>query len=105
MIKINDFKYCEPYINHDLIEQFDGSVSEKAILFSIFSEWNCKRSLSELCVSWYKERPPVSPENLCVLLWNCECLSTHMSDFDLLLSSYSPHIFILTGVGKLIRAL
>jgi len=28
-----------------------------------------------------------------------------MCDFELLLSLYSPHIFILTGVGKLIRAL
>ncbi|CAF1249746.1 unnamed protein product [Rotaria sp. Silwood1] len=28
-----------------------------------------------------------------------------MSDFELLLSSYCPHIFILTGVGKQIRTL
>jgi hypothetical protein len=56
-------------------------------------------------MSWSKVRPQTSSENLSVLLWNCEGLSTHLSDFHFLLTSYCPLIFILTGVGKQIRAL
>jgi hypothetical protein len=56
-------------------------------------------------MSWNKTRPQASSENLSILVWNCEGLSTHLSDFHFLLTSYRPLIFILTGVEKQIRAL
>ena len=95
----------DPHINDSIIEQFDSGVSEKEILFSMFSQWNCNRTSTDLCTSWTKPRPSVSSENLRVLLWNGQFLSTHMSEFDSLLSFHLPHIFILTGVGKQTRAL
>jgi hypothetical protein len=100
-----DFKYVVPSVNPELINQYNGNIYEKDYLYSIFCEWNCKNSVSELCMSWIKTRPPTSSENLSVLLWNCEGLSTHLSDFHFLLTSHRPLIFILTGVGKQIRAL
>ena len=60
-------------------------------------------SISELCQSWEKIRPRNESENLTILLYNCECLSTHLSDLDILLSGYLPHVIILTGVGSQIR--
>ncbi len=50
-------------------------------------------------------RSQTSSENLSVLLWNCEGLSTRLSDFHFLLISHCPLIFTLTGVGKQVRAL
>ena len=56
------------------------------------------------CVNHGKKiRPRNESENLIVLLYNCECLSTHLSDLDILLSVYLPHVVILTGVGSQIR--
>ena len=101
----SDFKYCVPYVNVELIDVFDGTLMDKDTLFSIFGEWNNRTSVSGLCESWMKVRPSVSSENLKVLLWKFEGLSTHLSDFNCLLSSHTPHIFILTGVGKQISSL
>ncbi|CAF1681552.1 unnamed protein product [Rotaria magnacalcarata] len=71
----------------------------------MFCEWNNRNTISELNKKWTKERPKNYSENLTVLLWNCEGLSTHLADLDILLSYHSPHIMILTGVGKQIRYL
>ncbi|CAF3901329.1 unnamed protein product [Rotaria sp. Silwood1] len=72
----------------------------------MIDEWNSRVSISNLCTIWKKQRPPNSlSENLLFLLYNCECLSTHQADLDILLSSYLPQIVILTGVGSLIRNL
>jgi hypothetical protein len=100
-----DFKFSSPTVNIDLINFFNGSQKEKDILLSMLYEWNIRNSISELNKCWTKERPKNYSENLIVLLWNCEGLSTHLADLDILLSYHSPHIVILTGVGKQIRHL
>src|ERR1700722_15484973 len=100
-----DFKYCEPVWNYDLINQFNGTEYEKNCLYSILCEWNERVSVSQLCRCWRKERPESLSENFSILLWNCECLHTHISDLDLLLSLNCPHMCILTGVGKQIYKL
>lgn len=93
------------YINPESSNHFIGSDEEKHTLRSMCEEWNSCFRVSDLCESWVKVRPESSIEHLTLLVWNCECLSTHMSDFDLLLSSYSPHFFLLSGVRKQIRKL
>ena len=100
-----DFKYSEPEINAESINQFTGTPSEKQMFSSLLYEWNSRRSISEMCVSWSKERRETSIENLIIVLWNCEGLRTHGHDLDELLSSHKPHLCILTGVGSQIRKL
>ncbi|CAM4908212.1 unnamed protein product [Rotaria socialis] len=100
-----DFKYCEPTLNYDIINQFDGNEKDKNLLRTMCSEWNDKVCVSVLSNNWRKVRLSSTSENLSILLWNCECLHTHTSDLDLLLSLYCPHVCILTGVGKQIRRL
>lgn len=100
-----DFKFSSPTVNIDLINFFAGSQKEKEILLSMFCEWNIRNTISELNKKWTKERPKSYSENFTVLLWNCEGLSTHLADLDILLSDHIPHIIILTGVGKQIRQL
>ncbi|CAF4753840.1 unnamed protein product, partial [Rotaria magnacalcarata] len=87
----------------DLVEQFTGTECEKNTIISILNEWNFKSSVSDLCKSWKKDRPKQENENIVVILYNCEGLSTHMCDLDILLSSHLPHIVVLTGVGKQLR--
>lgn len=101
----NDFKYHQRTLNLNIVDQFNGTVSEKNLLFSILCEWNENQSVSVLSRSWRKERPKSISEFFFVLLWNCEGLRTHISDLDLLLSLYCPHMCILTGVGSLIHNL
>lgn len=51
-----------------------------------------------------EKTPPQSlKQNLLILLYNVESLNTHVADVDILLSSYNPHICILTGVGAGIK--
>ncbi len=100
-----DIEQCMLYCNPDMINNFNGTDEEKDTLFRIFCEWNSNIQMSDLCERWVKVRPQSSLEHLKLLVWNCECLSTHMADFDLLLSSYSPHLFLLSGVGKQIHML
>ena len=100
-----DFIYSSSTVNIDLINFFNGSHKEKEILLSMFCEWNTRNTISELNKKWTKERPTSYSENFTALLWNCEGLSTHLADLDILLSYHSPHIIILTGVGKQIRQL
>ena len=100
-----EIEHYMKYLNPETINYFNGTDKEKDILFSIFCEWNSSGRVSDLCEQWVKLRPESSIENLTLLVWNCECLSTHMTDFDLLLSSYSPHLFLLSGVGKQIHKL
>jgi hypothetical protein len=86
-----------------LVDFFIGSTDEKKIVFDILNEWNNRSSLFDLCKLWEKIRPKNEIENLLILLYNCESLSTHLNDLDILLSSYLPHVIILTGVGSQIR--
>ena len=86
-----------------LVDTFSGSTDEKNLVFNILNEWNNQSSLLNLCKLWEKKRPENETENLLFLLYNCECLSTHLSDLDILLSTYLPHVIILTGVGSQIR--
>ena len=103
----NDFRYAPAIIHSNLTEHFEGTSQEKKELNDIIDEWNRKSSISNLCTHWEKKRPSSSSlsGNLLFLLYNCECLSTHQADLDLLLSSYLPQIVILTGVGSLIHRL
>ncbi|CAF4248360.1 unnamed protein product, partial [Rotaria socialis] len=50
-------------------------------------------------------RPLGTDENLSIILYNCQCLSTHIADLDILLTTYTPQILILTGVGSKIKQL
>jgi hypothetical protein len=100
-----DLKYAMPNVNMKVIEQFDGNLIEQKTLFYILSEWNSRLSISNLCKKWKKERPSNAEDDNFFLLFNCEGLSTHGADIDILLSSYTPKITILTGVGKQIRNL
>ncbi|CAF2011208.1 unnamed protein product [Rotaria magnacalcarata] len=76
---------------------------KKKELYSMIHEWNRRVSISTLCTIWEKQRPSkLLSENILFLLYNCECLSTHQADLDILISSYLPQIVILTGIGSLI---
>ena len=93
------------YINPETINFYNGPDTDKDTLFSMIYEWNSSANISDLCEKWVKVRPKSFVEHLTLLEWNCEGLSTHMTDFDQLLASYSPHIFLLSGVGKQIHKL
>ena len=95
-----DFKYSSPVVNMNMIDQFEGTRSEKDELISIVNEWNVRESMSSLCTLWKKERPIDTSENLLILLYNCQSLRTHFIDLDILVSSYLPQIVVLTGIGK-----
>jgi hypothetical protein len=100
-----NFKYTTPTVNMNVIENFDGTVNEQSILFSILSEWNSRLSLSQLYKTWKKERSSNVDNDNFFLLFNCEGLSTHGVDLDILISSHTPKITILTSVGKQISNL
>jgi hypothetical protein len=74
-------------------------------LLEIVKEWNSRSSLSSISKQWHKDRPIASNVNLSIILYNCQCLSTHIADLDILLSTYTPQICLLTGVGSKIRNL
>jgi hypothetical protein len=101
----NEIEQCMMHLHPVEINDFNGTDVEKDTLFSIFCEWNSNLWVSDLCEQWVKVRPESPIEHLTLLVWNCEGLSTHMTDFDMLLSSYSPHLFLLSGVGKQLRKL
>ncbi|CAF3697342.1 unnamed protein product [Rotaria socialis] len=82
---------------------FNGSLKEKNTLSEIINEWNSRTSISQLCEQWKKTPPKSLKQNLLLLLYNVESLNTHVADVDILLSSYKPHICILTGVGAGIK--
>ena len=102
---IRDFRFSPPTVHTSAIDFFEGTKSEKKTLEQIIVEWNCRSSLSELSKGWHKERPVTCSENLSLILYNCQCLSTHVADLDILLSTYTPQICILTGIGSMIKNL
>ena len=67
------------YFNPETINHFNRTDEEKDTLISIFCEWNSSVRVSDLCERWVKVRPESSLEHLTLLVWNCECLSTHMT--------------------------
>ena len=52
---------------------------------------------------WKEDEPRITEQNLSILLYNVEGLTTHITDVDILLAKYLPHICILTGVGAAIE--
>ncbi|CAF3156341.1 unnamed protein product [Rotaria socialis] len=110
----SDFLTSNQKILRSLVEQqnalmaqiagnFNGSLKEKNTLSEIINEWNSRTSISQLCEQWKKTPPKSLKQNLLLLLYNVESLNTHVADVDILLSSYNPHICILTGVGAGIK--
>ncbi|CAF4111994.1 unnamed protein product [Rotaria magnacalcarata] len=98
-----DFRYSPATIDFSFCNTFSRTSQEKKELYSMIHEWNRRVSISTLCTIWEKQRPSkLLSENILFLLYNCECLSTHQADLDILISSYLPHIVILTGIGSLI---
>ncbi|CAF2975346.1 unnamed protein product [Rotaria socialis] len=57
----------------------------------------------DICKQWKKERPTIEYQALNLLLFNIQCLSTHIADLDFIVSTYIPQICILTGVGSKIK--
>ena len=102
-METRQFHYSSPQINLDQITRFNGSAKEKETLMETINEWNTRMSLSLLFNSWEKKSLHRVNRNLLVLLYNVEGLNTHISDVDILLSKYMPHVCILTGVGAAIR--
>jgi hypothetical protein len=101
----NDFKYPSTQANFDCVNNFQGSEKEREIVREMIKEWNERVCVSELCSKWVKERPVNKLENLLFVLYNFECLNTHLSDIDIILNTYTPQIIILTGVGLLVHNL
>ena len=102
------YYYTDPIIPHSIIESFPESSFEKKTLTEIISEWNSRICISEISKKWKKERPTQNKSdeaNLLILLFNVECLNTHLDDVDVLLTEHKPHICILTGVGTASRKL
>jgi hypothetical protein len=102
---IPNFYFSSPFVNTNVCDSFEGSGTEKIILSKILEEWNSKSSISDIPMKWHKVRPISFSINLSIIIYNCQCLSTHIADLDILISSYTPQICILTGVGAKIRNL
>ncbi|CAF4233481.1 unnamed protein product, partial [Rotaria magnacalcarata] len=105
LYKDSSFHFSSPFVNINVCDRFIGTNSERRQLSKIIEEWNTKSSISSISNEWRKKRPNASTENLSIILYNCQCLSTHIADLDILLSVYTPQIFILTGVGSSIKNL
>ncbi|CAF2747679.1 unnamed protein product [Rotaria sp. Silwood2] len=69
----------------------------------MINEWNSRTSISQLSSQWKKVRSLYTKQNLLLLLYNVEGLNTHVADVDSLLSTYHPHVCILTGVGTAVN--
>ena len=61
--------------------------------------------MSQLCKTWKKERPSNVDDDNFFRLFNWEGISTHGADLDILISSPTPKVTILIGVGKQISNL
>ncbi|CAF4556851.1 unnamed protein product [Rotaria sp. Silwood2] len=96
-------RYADPYIENNNIDNYHGTVNEKKILKEIWKEWNSRISDFDICKQWQKERPTAEYEPLNLLLFNIQCLSTHIADLDFLIATYNPQICIWTGVGAGIK--
>jgi hypothetical protein len=96
-------RHADPYIEDNNIDNYHGTVNEKKILKEIWTEWNSRISDFDICKQWKKERPATEDESLNILLFNIQCLSTHIADLDFLIATYTPQICILTGVGSKIK--
>ncbi|CAF3458508.1 unnamed protein product [Rotaria socialis] len=75
-----NFNFSSPIVNKNVADSFESTKTEK-------------------------DRPDVTNENLSLIIYNCQCLSTHIADIDILLSIHIPQLLILTGVGSKIRNL
>jgi hypothetical protein len=96
-------RYADPYIKHNNIDKYEGTVKEKNILKKMFSEWNNRISDFDICKQWKKEKLVTEYEPLNILLFNIQCLSTHIPDLDILIAKFTPQICILTGVSIQIK--
>lgn len=101
----HNFHFSSPFVNMCVCDSFIGTRTEKNNLLNIINEWNNRISSSDINRKWHKERPIPISVNFSIILYNCQCLSTHIADLDILISTYTPQICILTGVGSKIKDL
>lgn len=99
------FHFSSPCLPFSVLDLFVGDPKEKEILRRMLSEWNERISISDLSARWKKIRPAGCFQNLLFLVYNVEGLNTHISDIDIWLRNYQPHISILTGIGAASRKL
>lgn len=99
------FHFSSPYLSPSVLDFFDGNAHEKESLKEMLLEWNERLSLSDMCGKWKKTRPTTHTQNLLFLVYNVEGLNTHLSDMDILIRNYQPHLCILSGVGAASRKL
>ena len=97
-----NFRYCTPFISSVNLQNFVGFEKEKQVLQEIVNEWNTKTSMSDLIMNWKKpkEANNNNNSNLLFVVYNVNSLSSHITDLDLLLNNHSPHICILSEIGK-----
>lgn len=87
------FHFSEPFISHTLIDSFRETSKEKEILSGMIHEWNTRICIADLSKKWKKERPTHNNRhNILILLFNVEGLYTHITDVDVLLQTYKPHM-------------
>jgi hypothetical protein len=101
------FFFADPLVSPSICHSFSGPPHEKQILSNMINEWNSRICISDLSKKWKKERPLQNntKSNLLILLFNVECLNTHITDVDMLLAMHKPHMCILTGVGTATKSL
>lgn len=99
------FYYSPSYISLSVIDSFEGTTYETKLVKEILTEWNLRIFISCIYKEWKKERPRSLKENLLALVYNVEGLNTHITDVDILLNRYRPHICILTDVGATTKRL
>lgn len=97
----NDFFYfSQPSVSFSVCDSYPGTPYEKDLLLDMIKEWNTRTCISDLSNKWKKERPTTTQNlNLEIILFNVECLNTHITDVGILLTEHKPHVCILTGVG------
>jgi hypothetical protein len=99
------FHYSPTSVPLSITDSFNGNMYEKRLLKDIVIEWNSRTSISDMCKHWKKERPIQSSNNLLFLVYNVRGLNTHLTDVDILLSTYRPQLCILTEIGAAIKNL
>jgi hypothetical protein len=98
------FVFSDPLIHPSVCETFSGTAHEKDTMYEMIDEWNARSSVTDLCKRWKKDRPAVRYDaSLLIILFNVEGLRTHVTDVDILLNKYKPHVAVLTGVGAAAR--
>jgi hypothetical protein len=103
----NSFFFADSFIFPSICQSFSASPRDKENLLDMIDEWNSCICISDLPRKWKKERPlrNNANSNLLILLFNVEYLNIYTTDVDILLTTYNPHICILTGVESAAKRL